>query len=333
MNRQLVAMLLVVIVTASSSAIIGYAYLDSTNKRLELESRNKQLAADYASLNSQYSALNTLYNDLSSDYESLNGTYLALNNEHADLSANHATLSKNYTTLSESYANLSKEHEELSLTYSRLLADYETLDQSYLALQTQYSQLEALYSQLQADYSTLSTAYSSLYQEHQALEKLLNEPLDYVAIPTWDEVEQWLESDKTDEILYDSEKFLCGDFSIMLIQHAKAMSWRMLFTVIEFDYYFENPSGTESHHGNHGHAFVSIFTTEGIIYIEPQSDYMWYLYDEGDPDTHIEFEDWKFIDFESDWFGHIFVQYYNRMGVPSVSEQNSNLQTMVATRP
>lgn len=333
MNRQLVAMLLVVIVTASISALVGYAYLDSTNKHLELESRNKQLIADYATLNSQYAALNTLYNDLSSDYESLNATYLTLSNEHTDLTANHATLSENYTTLSESYANLSMEHDELSLTYSRLLADYETLNESYIALQTQYSQLETLYSQLQADYSALNATYNSLYQEHQALEKLLNEPLDYVVIPTWNEVEQWLESDKTDEITYDPEKFLCGDFSIMLIQHAKAMSWRMLFTVIEFDYRFENPSGTESHHGNHGHAFVSIFTTEGIVYIEPQSDYMWYLYDEGDPDTHLEFEEWEFIDFGSNWFGHIFVQYYNRMATPSISEQSSNLQTMVATRP
>jgi len=333
MNKQLVVALLVIIVTTSSSVIIGYAYLDSIDKRFELGSRNKQLAVDYAALNSQYVALDTLYNNLFSDYESLNGTCVALSNEHEDLSASFATLSMNYTILSESYTDLRKEHDELSSTYSRLLVDYETLDESYLALQTQYSNLQTLYSQLQADYSALNAAYNSLYQERQALEKLLNEPLDSITIPTWNEVEQWLESDRTDEIPYDYEKFLCGDFSTMLIQHAKAMRWRMLFTVIEFDYYSENPWGTERHHGNHAHAFVSIFTTDGVVYIEPQTDYMWYLYHVGDPDTHVEFDDWEFIDFEDDWFGHIFIQYYNRMAVPFVPSQAIDEPIKVATEP
>lgn len=333
MNKLFLAVTLIAIITTSSSAILGYAYLDSTNRHLQLQSRDRQLIQDYAALNSQYTALDTLYNNLSSNYESLNETYLALNGQYEDLSADHAALSNNYTTLSENYTALKQQYEEVSSKSSNLLADYKTLDESYSALQTQYSHLQVLYSQLQADYSTLNAAYTSLYQEHQALETLFNEPLNNITIPTWDEVEQWLQSDRTSEITYDSEKFLCGDFSIMLIQHAKAMNWRMLFTVIEFDYYSENPSGIERHHGNNAHAFVSVFTTEGIVYIEPQTDFMWYLHPKGDPNTHVEFDDWEFFDFGSDWFGHIFVQYYNRMGTPSIAEQGSNMQTVVATGP
>jgi hypothetical protein len=160
----------------------------------------------------------------------------------------------------------------------------------------------------------LNTTYNVLNQKYNDLEKLFNQPLDYVLVPTWDEVKQWLELDKTNEIAYNSSSFLCGEFSIMLIQHAKAKHWRMLFTIIEFDYYSENPTGIQSHHGNYGHAFVSLNTTEGMVYIEPQTDYTWYLYEAGEPETHLEFTDWEFYDFGEEWFGHIFVQYYNRMG-------------------
>lgn len=182
---------------------------------------------------------------------------------------------------------------------------------------------------LQTDYETLENAYNILLEQHETLLELWNEPLEYVVTPTWDEVIAWLEIDQTDTIPYDPEKFLCGDFSIMLIQHAKAMHWRMLLTVLEFDYYEENPTGIEDHHGYHAHAFVSIFTAEGIVYIEPQSDFTWYLYETGDPETHVEFSDWEFIDFGEDWFGHIFVQYYNRMEANVEPIENSSVSIEV----
>ena len=157
---------------------------------------------------------------------------------------------------------------------------------------------------------------------------MFNQPLEYVLVPTWDEVEQWLVLDKTNEIAYNSSSFLCGDFSIMLIQHAKAKHWRILFTTIEFDYYSENPTEIQSHHGNYGHALVLIFTTEDIVYIEPQTDYTWYLCNTGDPQTHVEVTDWEFVDFGQEWFGHIFVQYYNRMGanVESIGQGSVSIE-------
>jgi len=322
------SLFLMAIALSASLLTAGYIYWDSLENLEKSESKHKQLLLEFAALSSQYSSLQTLYDALTSDYDGLNRTFLALNSTYFELSASFTTLNLQHFSLEESYSKLSENFTELETrsaeletqsvslnqSFNELVDNYDVLNQSYSTLQIQYNQLNTLYSELQANYATLNTTYNTLYEEHQSLEKLLNEPLDDVVIPAWDEVKEWLASDKTDEIPYDSEKFLCGDFSVMLMQHAKAMNWRMLFTIIEFDYYSENPLGIESHHGNHGHAFVSVFTTEGIVYIEPQSDYTWYVYHEGNPYTHVEFDDWVFIDFEDDWFGHIFVQYYNRMG-------------------
>jgi predicted nuclease with TOPRIM domain len=292
MNKLMASLFLMAIALSASLLTAGYIYWDSLENLEKSESKHKQLLLEFAALSSQYSSLQTLYDALTSDYDGLNRTFLNLNSTYFELSASFTTLNLQHFSLEESYSKLSENFTELETqlvslnqSFNELVDNYDVLNQSYSTLQIQYNQLNTLYSELQANYATLNTTYNTLYEEHQALVKLLNEPLDDVVIPAWDEVKEWLASDKTDEIPYDSEKFLCGDFSI------------------------------EHHHGNYGHAFVSIFTTEGIVYIEPQSDFTWYLYYEGDPDTHVEFEDWEFIDFEDDWFGHIFVQYYNRMGM------------------
>ena len=155
----------------------------------------------------------------------------------------------------------------------------------------------------------LKDAYNSLVQ-------LWNEPLPYITTPSIEEVVEWLKQDKTDSIQYEEGKFMCGDFTVMLIQHAKEMNWRMLFTVIEFDFYEENPDGIPRHHGNHAHAFASIFTAEGIIYIEPQTDLVFYVYEEEHPGIPIEIPEWTFLN-ATIWFGGvIFVQYCNRMANP-----------------
>lgn len=276
------------------------------NQVTGLQSEYAALNANYVTLNANYTEMFMRFTNLSTSYTNLTMFFGLLREDYNKLTENYNALSQNYTTLLTNYDALTSDYNILSGNYSTLLSIHQTLQEQYFAL-------NELYQQLQTNYETLENTYSDLSKQYETLLKLWNEPLDYVVTPTWDEVIAWLETDQTNTISYDSEKFLCGDFSIMLMQHAKAMHWRMLFTVIEFDYYDENPNGTEQHHGNYGHAFVSIFTTEGIVYIEPQTDYTWYLYEEDHPEIHVEFSDWEFIDFGADWFGHIFVQYYNRM--------------------
>jgi len=270
-------------------------------------------------LQNQVDVLEAEKDALQSEFMALNASYVRLNADYSEMSLRFNELSVNYSNLTKIFGLLQEDYGALSKNYSSLLASYDSLANSYDALRANYSTLLSTYHSLQEQYfglndlyETLENTYNNLSQKYETLLELWDEPLEYVVTPTWDEVIAWLETDETDALLYDPDKFLCGDFSIMLIQHAKAMNWRMLFTVLEFDYYEENPTGVELHHGDNAHAFVSTFTTEGIVYIEPQTDFTWYVHPTGDNETHVEFSDWVFIDFEGDWFGHIFVQYYNR---------------------
>lgn len=295
---------------------------------ISLQSEYITLNASYVMLNASYATLNANYNELFTRFTGLSTNYANLTTLFGFLQEDYSTLAENYNALNQSYTTSLTNYNALNQNYSALVTNYDALTSDFnvlsgnystllsihQTLQEQYFALNDLYQQLQTNYETLENTYDTISEQYETLLKLWNEPLEYVLTPTWDEVIAWLETDQTDAISYDQEKFLCGDFSIMLIQHAKEMHWRMLFTVIEFDFYNDNPNGTERHHGDYGHAFVSIFTTEGIVYIEPQTDYTWYLYEEENPEVHVEFSDWEFIDFGAYWFGHIFVQYYNRMG-------------------
>ena len=289
-------------------------YSKLNDSHITLNANYNELSFEFEELSSNYVNITKHFNFLQQDYTALNATYNVLLNDFDRLAEDYEVLTNNFNALSENYSSLITSYDLLSNSYDTLSGSHSTLLSIHQTLQEQYFALNALYQQLQTNYKSLENTTNILSSQYEMLLDLWNEPLDYVVTPTWDEVIAWLATDGTDNITYDPNKFLCGDFSIMLIQHAKAMHWRMLFTVLEFDYYEENPTGIEWHHGYHAHAFVSIFTTEGIVYFEPQSDFTWYLYYTGDPETHVEFSDWEFIDFGEDWFGHVFVQYYNRMG-------------------
>ena len=69
------------------------------------------------------------------------------------------------------------------------------------------------------------------------------------------------------------------------------------------------------------------------MYIEPQTDFTWYVHPTGDNETHVEFSDWVFIDFEGDWFGHIFVQYYNRCASADVEPIETSSGSIEAQVP
>jgi len=289
------------------------------------------LQSAFIALNTSYVTLYADYNELSLRFNQLSTNYVNLTDHFSLLQEDYTTLNRTYTALLDVFNQLAKDHQVLMNNFNALSENYSTLLGVHQTLLEQYFALNALYQQLQTDYETLENAYNILLEQHETLLELWNEPLEYVVTPTWDEVIAWLEMDQTDTTPYDSEKFLCGDFSIMLIQHAKEMHWRMLFTVLEFDYYDENPTEIERHHGYHAHAFVSIFTTEGIVYIEPQTDHTWYLYYSGDPETHVEFSDWEFVDFGEEWFGQIFVQYYNRMGanIEPIKDSSASIEVGV----
>ena len=282
----------------------------------ELQDNYEQLQNSYVELHQQQEILQENFEELRESYERLQGSYAALSQNYSGLLNCFGSLTEQYSALSAQYSNLTSVYRNFLSLYDELSGNYRVLSENYSALidshktlQEKYFSLNELYLQLQSDYIALKDAYNSLVQ-------LWNGPLPYVTTPSIEEVVEWLRQDKTDSIQYEEGKFMCGDFTVMLIQHAKEMNWRMLFTVIEFDFYEENPDGIPRHHGNHAHAFASIFTTEGIIYIEPQTDLVFYVYEEEHPGIPIEIPEWTFLN-ATIWFGGvIFVQYCNRMANP-----------------
>ena len=301
--KVLVCFLMVALAVASTLAVTFYQ-------------QHAFLRQDFERLQESYGQLQVSYISLQQDYQGLLTKFESLAGEYGELSSQYVTLSAQYSNLTGVFNQLLATYEELSQNYRVLSENYSALTALYATLQEKYFALNELYMQLQSNYTSLEKAYNSLSEQHEMLIRLWSEPLGYVVEPSVEELLEWLELDPTDSLAYDTEKFLCGDFTIMLIEHAKEKNWRMLFTVVEFDYYEENPNGISSHHGIHGHAFASIFTTEGIVYIEPQTDLVFYVYYEGQPYVHVEIPEWVFLN-ATDWLGGVvFVQYYNRMATP-----------------
>ena len=75
---------------------------------------------------------------------------------------------------------------------------------------------------------------------------------------TRQELIEFLHTDNTDQMQYTSD-FKCIDFSLMLIEHAKAAGYRIYFT------------------SANGHAFCKayIISERRWVYIEPQTDEIW----------------------------------------------------------
>lgn len=169
------------------------------------------------------------------------------------------TLGYFYWSLKNKYDSLQSDYAALQDFHGQLSADYQSLQQNY-------SNLNAMYNDLSESYDDLNAQYQSLFTDYNALSHALNEPLLNKNVPTIEELQQWLSEDKTDEIQYDYPNFICGDFAVMLSQHAKLKSWDMGVVSVY---------GHDKNYEPYGHALNAIITTEGLRYVEPQDDYFW----------------------------------------------------------
>jgi hypothetical protein len=153
--------------------------------------------------------------------------------------------------------------------------------QQITRLNNELDDLQGEFDSLQQDYDYLRSAYSDLFSDYTSLEAAFEDPLTDPLIPTYEELEVWLEQDDTDECEYIVGAWACGDYAAMLMTRAKEMNWRVLIAVISFsfegDLYYGN---TTDAYGSSGHAFNVVECTDGIWYIEPQSDGTWYIIDD-----------------------------------------------------
>jgi len=232
-----------------------------------------------------YFDLDEKHTRLQSDYDSLVTQYNLLNNTHS-------VLVYNYTQLNETHQILILEHNELNASYRILVSNYTELKQDYSNLSGDYTTLEHNYTDLSNDYAVLQGQYASLFSDYNALSQAFNDPLPYEETPLTYELKEWLATDETDEIRYTIPNFVCGDFAVMLSLHAKLKHWDMGVVGV-----IGHTRSLESF----AHAFNAIICGEGLVYVEPQTDRVWW-YEE----DHIEITEGNWWEFPN--FGDIYVE-------------------------
>ena len=266
MNRRSVSIVLAFIILGSALGLSGVAYFD-------LSERHRDLQSDYNFLVNGHNLLQIKFNELESDYHTLNDTYSILVNNYTQLNQTHQSLILEYNQLNESYQVLANNNTELIQSYTELSDNYETLEQ---------------------DYREISDQYTGLFSEYSTLSEAFNDPLSYEEVPSIQQLEQWLSEDKTDEIEYDMPSFICGDFSVMLAQHAKLKNWDMGVVAVH---------GYKVSDGTFDHAFNAIVCDEGLVYVEPQTDEVWWH------ENYEEIPEGAELSFPG--FGSIYVERYD----------------------
>jgi hypothetical protein len=163
---------------------------------------------------------------------------------------------------------------------------------NYTELKWDYDELSDNYTALEQDYNDLSYQYAKLFSDYKALLEAFNSPLSYEETPSTDELKQWLAADETDQIRYDEPDFVCGDFAVMLSLHAKLEHWDMGVVAI-----FGHTESNESF----GHAFNAMICDEGLVYVGPQTDEVWWY------ENHEEITEGNWWEFPG---GPIYIEEY-----------------------
>jgi len=88
-------------------------------------------------------------------------------------------------------------------------------------------------------------------------------------VPTVSQLRNWLTIDKTNQMTYHYPDFVCFNFSKMLASHSRQENWKMALVLI---YGYDTSTNQQWNH-----AINTINTTEGVVYIEPQTDEVWWL--------------------------------------------------------
>ena len=142
-----------------------------------------------------------------------------------------------------------------------------------------YSDLLSEYNGILREYETLSGSYDRLAEERDNLTKRYEElaqryswldpPLQNQSVPSTAELRLWLQRDKTDEYEYSDPDFTCYQFSVLLMLHGRAQLYDIGIVAVHG---YRNETGE-----SFSHSVNAIVTAEGLVYIEPQLDEVWWL--------------------------------------------------------
>lgn len=154
-------------------------------------------------------------------------------------------------------------------------------------------------------------------EDYQKILDNIGEPVLNPITPTIEQVNSWLHFDKTNEILYMENVWMCGDFAIRLTVNAKEKSWRMYVAIMCYSIDGEMGYGVSNSDGSNGHAFNLIYCQDGsdpgteldVWYIEPQSDTIWQI----NYDHYIIYTYYNSLP-ETMWDTIYWVNYYDYLG-------------------
>lgn len=90
-------------------------------------------------------------------------------------------------------------------------------------------------------------------------------------VPSFSQLSAWLIINITNQVPYQDPDFVCFDFAKMLANHSRQENWKIALVIL-------NGSDTATKQSWY-HAINAINTTEGLVYIEPQTDEAWWYSD------------------------------------------------------
>jgi len=284
-----VCAILLILALACSTIYLSTLNLQISTALTHEEEEKSLLKAENEALRGELSSLKQNFTSLSEAYSSLSESYIRLSQEHSALQIS-------YNALEDTYVQLNSSYQQLNSSYSNLFNAYSVLNSTYGELLTRYSTLNTTYNELLKQYSALNASYSQLLSLNSSYAKLytaLYEPLTNKTVPTTEELQAWLREDPTDTIAYNMPNFVCGDYAVMLAFHAKLMGWDIGVVAV---------LGKKADGSEFNHAFNAITCMEGLVYIEPQTDDVWWYSGHGE----IQPGGW----YEYPGFGQVYVQEY-----------------------
>jgi hypothetical protein len=149
-----------------------------------------------------------------------------------------------------------------------LRSQYLSLNSSYAVLNEKYSNLTSQQAAANAQLVQISNRYNDLLNKYNNILQLVDRPIQNPLTPTLSELQSWLKSDDTNQLNYNAPDFVCLDFSVVLAEKARENHWKM---GVVFVHGYRNDTGEKLEH-----AFNLIDTTEGPVYVEPETDLVWW---------------------------------------------------------
>jgi len=201
-------------------------------------------------------------------YENLSEQFSSLQSRYADLENAYASLSWNYSELQSDYDGLLLEYHDLQEDYQTLQGEYYDLLDRYNGLVDDWNKLVEDYNSFINEYNDLVNKYNNLSYKIELISQLYD-PVKYKQTPFIAELKYWLRTDRTDQVEYVDPDYVCFHFAVTLMLHGRAHHYQI---GVIYVHGYDIVTGEEFRH-----AINAIVTHEGLVYIEPQTDDIWWL--------------------------------------------------------